>query len=65
MKTKKIFWLGGDYKAKGGLYWRGFDLVRFVEKVELTHGEIVGIAIEPDSDNGEKYSANIEFIVKG
>jgi hypothetical protein len=63
-KTRKIFWLDGDYKAMGGYYWRGWDLKEFIEKVEKQVGEVVGIAIEPDSDNKEKYSANIEFIVK-
>ena len=63
-QDKKIFWLKGDYKAVGGFYFRAFDLVKFIEKLENTTGEVVGIVIETDSDNKDKLSANIELIVK-
>jgi len=63
---EKIFWLdkyeGG---TQGGIFWRGFDLVRFIERVETELGKkVVAIKIEPDSDNKEKFSANIEFITE-
>jgi hypothetical protein len=64
MKEKKIFWVDGDYEATGGIYWRGFELKEFIKRVESQVGEVVGIAIEPDSDDSDDYSANIEFIVK-
>jgi len=52
---RKEFWTDGEYKAKGGIWFRSVDLIKFIEKVEDTTGEVVGIAFE---DN------NCELIVK-
>lgn len=51
----KIFWKDGDYKAKGGYFFRSFDLNKFIEKVESEVGEVVGISFE---------DSNCELIVR-
>ena len=54
---KKIFWLdefkGGN--ARGGIYFRAFDLVKFMKLVEKEEGEVVGLCFE---DN------NVDVIIK-
>ena len=60
MKTKfkdRIFWKDGfDGEAKGGIYFRSFDLNKFIEKVEIEEGkEVVGIQFEGN---------NLELITK-
>ena len=40
----KTFWLDGfDGMAEGGLYFRAFDLIKFINKIEDSHGKVVGI----------------------
>ena len=58
--NKEIFWLS-DWKgqAKGGIYWRGFELRKFIEKVESQIGKVVGIKIPYDKED-----YNIEFITE-
>jgi hypothetical protein len=55
---EEIFWKDGfNGNAKGGFYFRSFDLNKFLEKLETSTegGEIVGLKFE---DN------NVELIVK-
>ena len=58
---KKIFWLDkfkGD-NARGGIYFRAFELVKFMKLVEKEEGEVVGLCFEDNNvdiiikDNGE------------
>lgn len=57
-KKKGIFWLENfEGKAKGGIYYRAFDLINFIQKVEETKGKVVGIKFDGDS--------NIELIYEG
>ena len=52
-------------RADGGIFYRAFDLVRFIELVEKKTGKkVVGLRFEPDSDNPDKFSANMELIIK-
>lgn len=53
--VRKEFWRDGEYKARGGIWYRSFDLNQFLEKVEKQGKEIVGIAFEGN---------NCEIIVK-
>lgn len=60
MKTKfedRIFWKDGfNGEAEGGVYFRVFDLNKFIEKVEIEEGkEVVGIQFEGN---------NLELITK-
>lgn len=41
-------------KAIGGIFWRGFDLVEFIKKIEKQKGKVVGIKFDG--------SYNVEFI---
>ena len=59
--SKKVFWLDefkGD-NARGGIYFRAFDLVKFIKLVEKEEGEVVGLCFEDNNvdiiikDNGE------------
>ena len=54
---KKIFWLDEfkDGKARGGLYFRAFDLVKFMKLVEKEEGEVVGLCFEGN---------NVDVIIK-
>ena len=55
--NKKIFWLDefkGD-NARGCIYFRAFDLVKFMKLVEKEEGEGVGLCFE---DN------NVDVIIK-
>lgn len=53
----EIFWLDNfNGEAQGGLYWRGFDLINFLERCKKQGIKIVGIKIDD--------SYNIEFIRK-
>lgn len=55
---EEIFWKDGfNGNAKGGFYFRSFDLNKFLEKLEVSTegGEVVGLKFE---DN------NVELIVK-
>ena len=57
MFEDKVFWKDGfEGNAEGGLFFRSFDLNKFIKKVEVDNGqEVVGIKFE---DN------NLELIVK-
>ena len=51
--NKKIFWLA-DFKegtARGGYYFRAFDLVKFIKLVEKEEGEVVGLEFEDNNVN--------------
>ena len=60
MKSK-MFWLEEfkDGTARGGYYFRAFDLVKFMKLVEKEEGEVVGLQFEDNNvnviirDNGE------------
>ena len=55
--NKKIFWLDefkGD-NARGGIYFRAFDLVKFMKLVEKEEGEVVGLCFEGN---------NVDVIIK-
>ena len=54
---KKIFWLDKfkEGTARGGIYFRAFDLVKFMKLVEKEEGEVVGLCFE---DN------NVDIIIK-
>jgi len=51
-KEKKIFWLD-DHSgpARGGYYFRAFDLIKFMKLVEKEEGEIVGLEFEDNNVN--------------
>ena len=60
--NKKIFWVdshGRNEGARGGYYFRAFDLIKFMELVEKEEGEVVGLCFEDNNvdiiikDNGE------------
>lgn len=48
-------WIDGD-DAIGGIYYRAFDLIQFMKKVEETKGRVLGITFDD--------SWNIELIFK-
>ena len=60
MKSK-MFWLEEfkDVTARGGYYFRAFDLIKFMKLVEKEEGEVVGLEFEDNNvnviikDNGE------------
>jgi len=42
-----VFWKEGfEGEAKGGMFFRSFDLNKFIEKVESSDEEVVGIKFE-------------------
>ena len=51
-KEKKIFWLD-DHSgpARGGYYFRAFDLIKFMKLVEKEEGEVVGLEFEDNNVN--------------
>jgi len=52
--TKKIFWLDGwEGKAKGGIFYRAFELNKFIKLCEKKEGKIVGIKFDDESNNME------------
>jgi hypothetical protein len=56
MKMEGIFWKEGfEGECRGGLYFRAFDMMKFVNRVQSEGQEIV--AIKFDDSN------NLEFIV--
>ena len=57
MFEDKVFWKDGfEGNAEGGLFFRSFDLNKFIKKVEVDNGqEVFGIKFE---DN------NLELIIK-
>ena len=55
MFENEVFWKDGfDGNAKGGIFFRSFDLNKFIKKVEGTE-ELVGIKFDGN---------NVELIVK-
>ena len=60
---KKIFWSDDahikfhkdDERFRGGLYFRAFDLVKFMKLVEKEEGEVVGLCFEGN---------NVDVIIK-
>ena len=52
MKSK-MFWLEEfkDGTARGGYYFRAFDLVKFMKLVEKEEGEVVGLQFEDNNVN--------------
>ena len=52
-----IFWKDGwEGEAKGGIYFRAFDLNKFINNLEIKGESVVGIKFDD--------SNNIEFITK-
>jgi len=55
---EKVFWKEGlkdNDEVKGGIYFRSFELNKFIKLVEKEEGEVVGLEFE---DN------NIHIIIK-
>ena len=52
MKSK-MFWLEEfkDGTARGGYYFRAFDLIKFMKLVEEEEGEVVGLEFEDNNVN--------------
>ena len=51
---KKIFWSDKatpNGKYRGGIYFRTFDLVKFMKLVEKEEGEVVGLEFEDNNVN--------------
>ena len=49
---KKIFWVDNfNGKARGGIYFRAFDLVKFMKLVEKEEGEVVGLEFNGNNVN--------------
>ena len=49
---KKIFWVDNHRgPARGGYYFRAFDLVKFMKLVEKEEGEVVGLEFEDNNVN--------------
>ena len=47
MFKNEVFWKEGfEGEAKGGMFFRSFDLNKFIEKVESSDEEVVGIKFE-------------------
>lgn len=47
MFKNEVFWKEGfEGDAKGGVFFRSFDLNKFIEKVESSDEEIVGIKFD-------------------
>ena len=52
MSKQRVFWKDGfQGKAKGGYYFRVFDLVKFIDKLEENKGEVVGLEFEDNNVN--------------
>ena len=52
MKKDKTFWKD-DVRGQvhGGYYFRAFDLVKFIKKVENKEGEVVGLEFDGNNVN--------------
>lgn len=58
-ENKKVgeFWLDKfEGKSRGGIFYRAFDLIQFIEKVEKEKSKVVGIKFNGDD--------NIELITE-
>ena len=52
MKKDKTFWKDDVHgQVHGGYYFRAFDLVKFIKKVENKEGEIVGLEFDGNNVN--------------
>jgi len=52
MKKDKTFWKDGVHgQVRGGYYFRAFDLVKFIKKVENKEGEVVGLEFDGNNVN--------------
>ena len=48
----KTFWKDGfQGKAEGGYYFRAFDLVKFINRLEDSKGEVVGLEFDGNNIN--------------
>ena len=50
----KVFWkegLGDDEEVRGGIYFRSFDLNKFMKLIEKEEGEVVGLEFEGNNVN--------------
>src|SRR3990167_1645790 len=57
----RMYWLEGKNDGNGGIFWRGFDLVEFIKKIESDargFGKVVAIRFEKDSYNVEFVTEN-------
>ena len=56
---KRTFWSYGGYihihrnngKARGGYYFRSYDLNKFIKLVEKEEGEVIGLEFEDNNVN--------------
>ena len=52
MKKDKTFWKDDVHgQVHGGYYFRAFDLVEFIKKVENKEGEVVGLEFDGNNVN--------------
>jgi len=52
MKKNKTFWKDDVHgQVYGGYYFRAFDLVKFIKKVEDKEGEVVGLEFDGNNVN--------------
>jgi len=48
----KHFWVDGfEGKVQGGYYFRAFDLVKFMKKVQVEVNEVVGLEFDGNNVN--------------
>ena len=48
----RIFWVDGfEGKVQGGYYFRAFDLVKFMKKVQVEVNEVVGLEFDGNNVN--------------
>ena len=52
MEKNKTFWKDDVHgQVHGGYYFRAFDLVEFIKKVENKEGEVVGLEFDGNNVN--------------
>lgn len=65
MNEKYFLLKGYDGGWVGEIYYRDFDLAKFITRMEKEHNwEIIGINFEPDKDNSEKLSSTVTLVYK-
>ena len=48
----RMFWVDGfEGKVQGGYYFRAFDLVKFMKKVQVEVNEVVGLEFDGNNVN--------------
>ena len=48
----RMFWVDGfEGKGQGGYYFRAFDLVKFMKKVQVEVNEVVGLEFDGNNVN--------------